>query len=152
MGRTAGPGARGVRAVAQSDIARLVPLTLVEQGRGNLLAGQFPEHLPFVPHRFFVVSGVPADEVRGQHAHRTCHQFIVALQGSVVAQVWDTEGHRNYTLATPEVGLHMPPMTYGTQRDYSADAVLLVLASDPYDVDDYLDSFETFCELAGVSF
>jgi len=152
MTRTVGPEAREVRAREQSDVARLVPLTWVKQDRGNLLAGQFPEHMPFIPHRFFVVSGVPADEIRGQHAHRTCHQFIVALRGSVVAQVWDAEGHRDYTMDSPDVGLHMPPMTYGTQRNYSADAVLLVLASDPYDVDDYLDSFEEFCELTGQEF
>jgi UDP-2-acetamido-3-amino-2,3-dideoxy-glucuronate N-acetyltransferase len=137
------------RPVAAPPTAHLHELTWVAQERGHLLAGQFPDQVPFVPHRFFVVTAVPPGESRGQHAHRQCHQFLVALQGSVAAKVWDADGHRTHILDSCTVGLHMPPMTYGTQVDYSDDAVLLVLASHPYDVEDYLDSFEEFCALTG---
>lgn len=130
----------------------LRPLTTVEQARGRLVVGEFPSQLPFVPIRFFVVSGVPTGEARGQHAHRDCHQFLVALKGSVTAEVWDGDGHRSYVLDSPAVGLHMPPMTFGMQHDYSLDAQLLVLASNPYDVEDYMDSFGEFSRAIGREF
>ena len=141
-----GPGAR------RAARAGLVNLSWNQQARGALVAGEFPGHLPFVPHRFFVVRDVPAWEIRGQHAHRTCEQFLVSLTGSVTAEVWDDLGHRTYVLDSPETGLYMPAMTYGTQHRYHSGSVLLVLASDPYDVSDYLDSFDEYCAIVGRTY
>src|SRR5829696_2491550 len=119
-------------------------LTRVDDLRGSLVAANFDGELPFVPRRFFTVFGVPSTDVRGAHAHRRCHQLLVCVQGSVSAVVDDGRNRQQFVLDRPEVGLHVAPMIWGTQYRYSADAVLLVLASDPYDADDYIRDHDTF--------
>jgi acetyltransferase-like isoleucine patch superfamily enzyme/dTDP-4-dehydrorhamnose 3,5-epimerase-like enzyme len=122
----------------------LVQLTRADDLRGSLVAADFEGALPFVPRRFFTVFGVPSSDVRGAHAHRRCHQLLVCVQGSVNAVVDDGHERQEFVLDRPDVGLHMEPMIWGTQYRYSADAVLLVLASDPYDPDDYIRDHDTF--------
>src|SRR5262249_23104096 len=58
-------------------------LKLVHDLRGDLSVGQFPDDIPFVPNRYFIVFGVPSKDVRGEHAHRRCRQFLVCVHGSV---------------------------------------------------------------------
>ena len=119
-------------------------LTNVVDMRGSLVGGEIEKHIPFSPRRFFVVHGVPSREVRGEHAHRTCEQFLVCLAGSVRAVVDDGTKRVEHVLDRPDRGLHMPALTWGTQYDYSPDAILLVLASHEYDADDYIRDYEDF--------
>ena len=122
----------------------LIGLTRADDLRGSLVAANFEQELPFVPRRFFTVFGVPSTDVRGAHAHRRCHQLLVCVQGSVNAVVDDGTSRQEFVLDRPDIGLHMEPMIWGTQYRYSADAVLLVLASDPYDAADYIRDHDTF--------
>ncbi len=124
--------------------AKLVQLTRADDLRGSLVAANFEQDLPFVPQRFFTVFGVPSTDVRGAHAHRECHQVLVCVQGSVSALVDDGNGRQEFVLDRPDLGLHMEPMIWGTQYRYSADAVLLVLASHPYDAADYIRDHDEF--------
>jgi dTDP-4-dehydrorhamnose 3,5-epimerase-like enzyme len=112
--------------------------------RGALHVGEFPKTLPFKPERFFFVSNVPEGEPRGIHAHKKCHQYLVCVSGSVKAMFDDGKSREVISLDAPNIGLHMPPLTWGAQYDYSSDAVLLVLASHPYDVEDYIHDYEEF--------
>lgn len=112
--------------------------------RGNLSAGEIERDIPFVPKRVFMVYDVPSKFVRGEHAHRTCHQFLIAVSGSVNVVVDDGSKRSEITLSERGVGLHIPPMIWATQYKYSEDAVLLVLASEYYDQDDYIRDYEEF--------
>jgi UDP-2-acetamido-3-amino-2,3-dideoxy-glucuronate N-acetyltransferase len=124
----------------------LLRLTRADDLRGSVVAANFQEDLPFIPRRFFTVFGVPSTDVRGAHAHRQCHQLLVCVQGSVNAVVGDGSMRQEFVLDRPDVGLHVQPMIWGTQYRYSHDAVLLVLASDPYDADDYIRDHEVFLD------
>jgi len=106
------------------------------------------EQLPFAAKRMFTVQGVPAGEFRGWHAHRACEQLLVCLSGSVIALVDDGATQQEVLLDDPTTALYMPPMTWGRQRDYSSDAVLLVLASHDYDRADYIEDRDEFLALA----
>lgn len=125
-------------------------LRTVRDIRGNLLPIDLPEDLPFVPQRVFFVYGVPSKEVRGEHAHRRCEQFLVCLTGRVSCIVDDGTNRREYVLDDPSQGLHMPPMTWGTQYNYSPDAVLAVFASEKYDDADYIRDYEQFLNAASA--
>lgn len=125
----------------------LAHLRTVSDIRGNLLPMDIPADLPFAPRRVFFVYGVPSKEVRGAHAHRQCEQFLVALHGSVSCIVDDGASRAEYLLDDPSIGLHMPAMTWGTQYKYSADAVLAVFASRPYEDADYIRDYEEFVSL-----
>ena len=129
--------------------ARTTPLTAFNDARGLLTVGETPSGLPFSVERFFVVSNVPEGEPRGIHAHKECHQFLVCVAGSVKALFDDGFVREVITLATPNVGLHLPPLTWGAQYDFSHDAVLLVLASHRYDAADYINDHDEF--LAAVA-
>lgn len=129
--------------------ARTVNMQRAEDARGSLIATEFSSELPFVPTRFFSVYDVPSVDVRGEHAHRVCHQLLIALAGSLVALIDDGEERAEVTLHNPSVALYVPPMVWGSQFKYTPDAVLGVLASHPYDPEDYIRDYETF--LAAVS-
>lgn len=118
-----------------------------EDLRGKLVAGEIGEFLPFAVKRFFVVHGVPSREIRGQHAHRKCHQFLVCVRGSCRVIADDGTHRQEFLLDGSSRGLYLPPKTWGVQYDYSADAALLVFASHPYDPDDYIRDYERFLRL-----
>ncbi len=119
-------------------------LTHAVDMRGSLAAAQVERELPFVPQRCFLVYAVPSAEVRGEHAHRRCAQFLVCVHGQLSAMVDDGQQRAEYRLDRPDVGLYIPPMIWGTQYRYSADAVLMVLASEVYDADDYIRDYAQF--------
>lgn len=127
--------------------AKLINLNRMLDHRGSLVVGELPSSLPFEVKRFFYVSNVPEGEPRGIHAHKECHQFLVCVAGSVKAMVDDGESREVHTLEAGGPGLHMPPLTWGCQYEYSADAVLLVLASNLYDSDDYIHEYDEFLRI-----
>jgi acetyltransferase-like isoleucine patch superfamily enzyme len=128
--------------------AELRAMPLVNDLRGNLTFGQHDLHLPFAPRRYFVIFGVPGKEIRGEHAHRKLQQFLLCLTGSVSVMVDDGRDRDEVVLDRPDLGLYVPPMVWAAQFHYSADAVLLVLASDVYDAGDYIRSYEEFLQAA----
>lgn len=123
-------------------------LTLVEDLRGKLAAGEFGDQIPFAPKRFFMVFDVPGKDVRGEHAHRKCQQFLVCIRGSVTVVVDDGTKSEEVQLKDPEQGLYLPPLVWAVQFKYSADAMLLVFASDHYDPADYIRDYDEFLSLA----
>jgi hypothetical protein len=122
-------------------------LAAVEDLRGRLVAGELDRILPFKVKRFFMVHGVPGREVRGQHAHRRCHQFLVCLRGSCRVIADDGAHRQEFLLDDPAIGVYLPPKTWGVQYDYSANAALLVFASHAYDARDYVRDYEAFLKL-----
>jgi UDP-2-acetamido-3-amino-2,3-dideoxy-glucuronate N-acetyltransferase len=109
--------------------------------RGNLTAIEFEKILPFIPKRCFYIYDVPSEEIRGQHAHRQCEQFLICVCGSCSVVVDDGKKRAEYTLDRPGKGVYIPPMVWGIQYKYSKNAVLMVFASHNYDRSDYLRSF-----------
>jgi UDP-2-acetamido-3-amino-2,3-dideoxy-glucuronate N-acetyltransferase len=126
---------RGVRVLRNRTIKDL---------RGNLVARQLADGLPFQPQRCFLVYDVPTKELRGEHAHRRCEQLLICVSGSVNVLCDDGEHRQEFVLDSPEIGLAIGPMVWGTQYRYTKDAVLMVLASLPYDADDYIRTYDAF--------
>lgn len=133
------------RALARG--ANLVRQHAVFEARGHLTVGEIGKGMPFVPRRYFVISQVPAEDIRGQHAHRALHQFLLCLAGSVVVGVDDGESTGSVKLDCPQVGLHLEPMVWASQHTYTRDAVLLVMASSEYDAADYIRSHQEYLGL-----
>lgn len=144
-------GTRGAPRQLRIGGAKLIELSAASDLRGSLVAAEVGAHLPFVPQRFFAVFGVPSDRVRGQHAHRQCVQFLVAVAGTVVVVLDDGSQREQIELNTPDRGLLIPPMVWGIQYRYSADAVLLVAASHGYDANDYIRDYGTYLAERGVA-
>lgn len=119
--------------------------------RGSLTVGEFDRNIPFSVKRYFMVFEVPSMETRGEHAHRQCHQFLICVRGSCSVVADDGNKRQEFLLDRPDVGIHLPPMIWGIQYKYSADAVLLVYASHYYDNSDYIRNYAEFCQLVGAT-
>jgi len=146
---TAAPATVAADAPRSSQVegVTLHPLRVVEDLRGKLSVGEFEEDVPFRPKRYFLVFDVPTAETRGAHAHLTCAQFMVAIRGSVSIVVDDGTRREEFLLASPTLGLLVPPMVWAIQYRYSPDAILLVFASDHYDPADYVRDYSKFLDL-----
>lgn len=117
--------------------------------RGNLTVGEFDRQVPFKPLRYFMVFGVPSREIRGEHAHHKCHQFLICVRGTCSVVADDGLKRVEVLLDEPSKGVYLPPMTWGIQYKYSPDAMLLVFASDYYDAADYIRDHAEFLSLVG---
>lgn len=116
----------------------------ITDARGSLTVGEVPTEVPFSPARYFTVFDVPSVELRGEHAHKKCQQFLICLHGSCRVLLDDGTARCEVTLDRPDMGVFMPEMIWGTQYRYSPDAVLLVFASRTYEADDYLRTYDEF--------
>lgn len=112
--------------------------------RGSLSVGEVNREIPFDVKRYFLVYGVPSLETRGEHAHHECQQFLICVSGSCNAVADDGVNRQEFVLDRPDLGLHLPSMTWGIQYKYSKDAVLLVLASHAYEASDYIRDYAQF--------
>jgi len=138
------PGADGQSAIPG---VRFFNLPMVPDMRGSLSYAEYGQYLPFLPKRFFLVFDVPSRETRGEHAHKELSQFLVCVKGSCSVMVDDGRRREEYLLNSPGAALLIPPMVWGVQYRYSADAVLMVLASDLYSADDYIRNYDEFLAL-----
>lgn len=123
-------------------------LPRIEDLRGTLSFGEMGRQVPFEVKRYFLVFDVANEEIRGEHAHRTLHQFLICVHGRCQFMADDGATRQDFVLDSPAVGLHIPPMIWGVQHKYTRDAVLLALASDRYDPADYIRDYAEFLKLA----
>jgi UDP-2-acetamido-3-amino-2,3-dideoxy-glucuronate N-acetyltransferase len=126
---------------------KIYDLPLIEDLRGSLTFAEVSGLLPFLPKRFFLIFNVPSQEIRGEHAHRIQHQFLVCLHGTCTIMIEDGKSRAEVILKQPTKGLHIPPMIWATEFRYSNDAKLLVLASDIYDTEDYIRDYDEYLRL-----
>ncbi len=140
-------GAPAQRPAVQQTPVKGVTLhhfALIPDLRGNLTVGEFDRQVPFKPLRYFLVFGVPNREIRGEHAHHKCHQFLICVRGNCAVVADDGVNKIEVPLEGPDRGLYLPPLTWGVQYKYSADAMLMVFASDYYDAADYIREYDEF--------
>ena len=112
--------------------------------RGNLSFVEAERHIPFEIRRVFYLYDVPSGETRAGHALRRCQQFMVAMSGSFDVVV-DYGGVRErFHLNRSDCGLYVPPMVWREIEGFSTNSVCLVLASEFYDIKDYVDVHDDF--------
>lgn len=143
-----------VLAVAESLSSKIQPLGIghcalcklpaYTDVRGKLMVAEFNIDLPFVPVRQFFVYQVDGAYERGDHAHKTCAQLLLAVHGRVSALIDDGEKACVVELMQPDVGLYIPPKIWGTQFEFKTDTVLSVYASESYDPQEYINSYAEF--------
>lgn len=139
--------ARSVQPLGEAFIHRLPH---VEDLRGSLSFGETFRHVPFEVKRYFLVHGVQDERIRGEHAHRSSHQFLVCVAGRCHVVTDDGRQRHEIVLDSPVKGLHIPPMVWATQYKFTRDAVLMVLASDYYDAGDYIRDYDEYLKERGA--
>jgi UDP-2-acetamido-3-amino-2,3-dideoxy-glucuronate N-acetyltransferase len=115
--------------------------------RGLLQALELGFEIPFEVRRIFTISQVPIEQVRGEHAHKACHQYLWLVEGSLHVEILSSNGSEHLLLNSENRGRHLPPLHWCRLSNFSIGTVLVVLASEQYSKSDYISSLQEFAEL-----
>ena len=131
----------------------IIELPCIKNRTGNITPITNNIELPFSVKRVFYIYDIPGGEDRGAHAHKACHQFLVAVSGSFEIELSDGKFKRTISLNRPYFGLHILPGVWAGEKSFSSGAVCLVLASHKFNEDDYIRKYKEYlifrenCEL-----
>lgn len=114
---------------------------------GNITPIHPNKDLPFDVKRVFYIYDIPGGEDRGAHAHKKCHQFIIAASGSFNVFLDDGKNQKTVSLNRPYYGLHVPPGIWAAEQSFSSGSVCLVMASSKYQASDYIRDYDFFNKL-----
>jgi WxcM-like protein len=122
----------------------IIQLPQIKNRAGNITPIHGEKEIPFFIKRVFYLYDVPGGESRGAHAHKKCHQFIVAASGSFEILLDDGRTKRIVQLNRPYMGLHVLPMMWASEINFSSGSICLVFASELYDENDYIRNYDKF--------
>jgi hypothetical protein len=122
----------------------LITLSRIHFKAGNITPIENSIHIPFDIKRVFYLYDIPGGESRGAHAHKECHQFLIAASGSFEVLLDDGRVKRNVQLNRPYVGLHVLPGIWASEVNFSSGAVCLGLVSHEYDELDYINEYQAY--------
>jgi dTDP-4-dehydrorhamnose 3,5-epimerase-like enzyme len=123
---------------------RIIELPKMSDPRGNLSFVESNNQIPFAIERVYYVYDVPGGTDRGGHAHKGLHQLIVAMSGSFDVTLDDGKDKKKFHLARSYYGLYVCPMIWREIDNFSSGSVLMVLASNKYNEDDYHREYNEF--------
>jgi len=126
----------------------LIHLPKIEDDRGNLSFIEQHNHIPFEIKRTYWIYDVPGGQVRGGHAYKTLHEFIVALSGSFDVILDDGKTNKRWHMNRSYYGLYVPSMIWRSMENFSTNASCMILASGDYDPDDYIRDYCEFSKIA----
>ncbi|MCR9012823.1 sugar 3,4-ketoisomerase [Gabonibacter chumensis] len=116
--------------------------------RGNLSFIEQRKHIPFDIKRSYWIYDVPGGQIRGGHAYRKNEEFIVALSGSFDVVLDDGKQKKIFSLNRSYFGLYVPKCIWRQMQNFSTNSLALVLASTPFDANDYIYDYELFKSLS----
>ena len=123
---------------------KLIDLRKISDRRGNLTVIEGKQDIPFDVKRVYYLYDVPGGESRGAHAHKALYQLIIAANGSFTVTLNDGKQKKAFNLKRSYYGLLIVPGIWRDLDDFSSGAVLLCLASEHYDENDYIRNFKEF--------
>lgn len=129
----------------------LCELNKMHDKEGNLTYIYEKVHIPFPINRVFYSYDIPGGEDRGAHAHKRCHQFLIAASGSFEVVLDDGINKRTVLLNRPFYGLHVPPGIWAAEQGFSSGSICLVLASEGYSEDDYIRNYDDYIEYIRIN-
>ena len=124
----------------------IIELPKIETEGGNITPVHPNINVPFDIKRVFYSYDIPGGEARGAHAHKECHQFLVAASGAYEVLLDDGVNKRTVLLNRPFYGLHIPPGIWASEQAFSSGSICLVLASHGYSEEDYIRKYEDYLE------
>lgn len=122
----------------------LIYLPKMGDRNGNITFVNNKSEIPFDVKRVFYLYDVPGGEDRGAHAHKSCHQFLIAASGAFEVLLNDGSVQRQVQLNRPYIGLHIPPGIWASEVNFSSGSICLVLASHLYNEGDYVREYEEY--------
>ena len=127
----------------------VIELPRIGDRNGSITAVNNLIEIPFKINRVFYLYDIPGGESRGAHAHKECHQFLIAATGSFEVELFDGNVRRTVSLNRPNIGLHIPPGIWASEVNFSSSSTCLVLASHNYQEADYIRDLESYLSVYG---
>jgi hypothetical protein len=124
--------------------SKIISLPKILDPRGNLSFFENSNQIPFNIKRTYWIYDVPGGEIRGSHAFKESHEFIIALSGSFDVVLGDGENEMKYSLNRSYYGLYIPNLLWRRIENFSTNSLALIVSSVPYDDTDYIRDFEEF--------
>ena len=115
--------------------------------RGQLIALEEVKDIPFIIKRVYYMYDTVSGVVRGKHAHKSLQQILICIHGTCKVRLDNGKEKKVIMLEKPYEGLYIAHYMWREMYDFSEDAVLMVLASDYYQEDDYIRDYEEFIRL-----
>lgn len=128
---------------------KIINFKIFGDERGSLTAIEGNKDIPFDIKRVFYIYGTKGKHVvRGDHANRKSKFVLLMLSGSCKVKVYDKKGNlaEIIELDSPEKGLYLDKMVWKEMTEFSDNSVMLVLSSEPFDNDEYIDTLEELLE------
>jgi len=122
----------------------IIKLIQIKNRAGNITPITSNIELPFHIKRVFYLYDIPGGESRGAHAHKECHQFLIAASGSFEVLLDDGRTQRIVQLNRPYCGLHIPPGIWASEINFSSGSICLVMTSHVYNEKDYIRDYQEF--------
>ena len=119
--------------------------------RGKLVVAEGKKDIPFNIARVFYIYGADKKSVRGCHANRKSEFVFINICGSSRVKITDGHDEAIYLLDKPYKGIYIPKMIWKEMYDFSRDAVLLVLSSEPYDAMEYIREYKEYIKEANAN-
>lgn len=129
---------------------RLIDLPKISDPRGNLTFVEGGDHIPFDIQRVYYLYDVPGGAERGGHAHKGLQQLIIAMSGSFDVVLDDGQVKRRIHLNRSYTGLYVCSMIWRELDNFSSGSVLMVLASNRYEEDDYYRDYSEYLAAQGL--
>lgn len=126
------------------DLCKIIDLPKISDIRGNLTFVEGGNQIPFDIQRVYYLYDVPGGAQRGGHAHKALHQLIIAMSGSFDVLLDDGVKKKRVHMNRSYNGLYVCPMIWRELDNFSSGSVLMVLASNKYDENDYYRDYEKF--------
>lgn len=118
---------------------------IIDQRDGVLNIAESSKHIPFQIKRVYFITDLKYKSAsRGHHAHKKLEQVIFCINGSFNLIVHDGSTEQEIFLNTAEKGVFLGKNLWHTMSDFSSDCIILVIASDEFDENDYIRDFKKF--------
>ena len=127
----------------------IIDLPKISDPRGNLSFLESLSHVPFAIKRAYWIYDVPGGMHRDGHAFRCQHEVIIAMSGSFDVVLNDGVNEVRHHMARSYYALYVPPMTWRKIDNFSTNSVVLILSSEYYDPNDYIEDFDEFLQTVG---
>jgi len=126
---------------------KIIDLPKIKDSRGNLSFFENSNQIPFDIKRTYWIYDVPGGEIRGSHAFKESHEFIVALSGSFDVVLHDGEKEVKFNLNRSYYGLYVPNLLWRRVENSSTNSLALIVSSIPYNSNDYIRDFDEYKKL-----
>jgi len=126
----------------------IIHLPKIEDYRGNISFYESLKHIPFEIKRAYWIYDVPGGQIRGGHAFKLQHEFIIALSGSFDVKLNDGVSEKAYSLNRSYYGLYIPNLFWREILNFSTNSLALIVSSTFYSEEDYIRDYNIFEKLA----